>query len=461
MSRKHYHFMGIGGISMSGLARHYLAEGHRVSGCDAADGNTVGELRAAGIEVHVGHDPAHLDGVDTLVSTMAVPNTGIPGSVEELAAASELGIESIKRVDLLGRLFSERTSIGVTGSHGKSSITGMLATIFVQLADDPSVQIGANLPLIGGNMRHGSGPHIVAEVDESDPGFARLKTAIAVMPNLEADHVAGEYTERRNYHASLGDLESAVLSFARQADRLITCRDSEPLETLLGALPGRLTYGFHADSDYLLTDLELTAAGSSFIIHAPGGEQSDVTLGVPGVHNAQNAGAALAAAAEAGLPLAEAAAVLAEYRGVGRRWQLWGELRGAQIIDDYAVHPTEVTATLAVARNTGKRVRAVLQPHRWVRTALNWRDLSKAASVADEVLVLDIYGAGEDPIPGVSSELIVDRLGELGTPAAYHTADSALEYLRATAAEDDLMITLGAGDVWRIAAGLAEQPGPA
>ena len=461
MSRKHFHFMGIGGISMSGLARHYLAEGHEVSGCDAADGTTVTELRAAGIEVHVGHDPAHLAGVDTLVSTMAVPNAGIPGSVEELEAAKALGIESIKRVDLLGRLFSERTAIGVTGSHGKSSITGMLATIFVHLADDPSVQIGANLPLIGGNMRHGTGPHIVAEVDESDPGFARLKTAIAVMPNLEADHVAGEYTERRNYHASLGDLESAVLTFASQADRLITCRDAEPLEKLLSALPGRLTYGFHAESDYRLTDLQLTAGGSSFVIHAPDTTSASVTLNVPGVHNAQNAGAALAAAAEAGLSLTEAATVLEEYRGVGRRWQVWGELKGAQIIDDYAVHPTEVTATLAVARNTGKRVRAVLQPHRWVRTALHWRDLSAAASVADEVLVLDIYGAGEDPIPGVSSELIVDRIGELGTLAAYHTADSALEYLRATAGGNDLMITLGAGDVWLIAAGLAEPAGPA
>ena len=452
----HFHFMGIGGISMSGLARHYLAEGMRVSGCDAAESTTVRELREAGVEVHLGHDPAHLaDSVDLLISTMAVPNDRIPFSTEEIAEADRLGIESIKRVDLLGRLFRERTAVAVSGSHGKSSITGMLATLFVELADDPSVQIGANLPLIGGNMRHGRGPQLVAEVDESDPGFARLESGIALLSNLENDHIAGDYPERRNYHASIEDLQAAVCSFADRAGQLITCSDSAALEELLGDRAGRLTYGFAAEADFAIEDIHLTPGGSEFRLRAPDLNRVPVLLHVPGLHNAQNAAGALAAAAVAGLPLAEAAEVLAGYRGVGRRWQVWGSLNGADIVDDYAHHPAEVRATLAAARNTGQRIRAVLQPHRWIRTALHWKELAEAASAADEVLVLDVYAAGEDPIPGVSSGLIVDRIRSLGTDASHHTALSAVSYLQDTATENDLVLTLGAGDVWRVAASLS------
>ncbi len=451
----HFHFMGIGGVSMSGLARHYLAEGHTVSGCDASESATITALREAGMDIRIGHDPAHLDGVDTLVSTMAVPNSRIPGSLEEYEAAARLGLRTIKRVELLGQLFHERTAIGVTGSHGKSSITGMLATIFVELGDDPSVQIGAHLPLIGGNMRHGLGPHLVAEVDESDPGIARLAAEIAVMSNLEDDHVAGEYDERRNYHASLADLEAAVRSFAGNAKKLITCRDSASLEALLADHRDRLTYGFAEGSDYRAVDVNLTSGGSEFTLLTADGRRVPVLLKVPGLHNAQNAAGALAAADAAGLSLEQAARVLGGYVSVNRRWQFWGELAGAQIVDDYAVHPAEVAATLAVARNTGHKVRAVLQPHRWVRTAIHWRALAEAASAADEVLVLDIYAAGEDPIPGMGSELIVNRINELGTPASHHTKESALNYLRETVSGNDLFLTLGAGDVWRIAASLS------
>jgi len=452
----HFHFMGIGGISMSGLARHYRAEGHRVSGCDAAGSATLQQLRNDGIDVHVGHDPGHLaDAVDLLVSTMAVPNENIPGSSAELEAADALGIKSIKRIDLLARLFRERSAIAVTGSHGKSSITGMLATIFVELADDPSVQIGANLPLIGGNMRHGRGPQLVAEVDESDPGFAGLDSEVALLSNLENDHVAGDFPERRNYHASIEDLQAAVLSFAGRARQLLTCRDSAPLEELLGSHSGRLTYGFAPGADFRVKDSHLTPGGSEFTLRLPDSRSVQVTLNVPGLHNAQNAAGALAAAALAGLPPEAAAAALSDYAGVGRRWQVWGTVNGASIVDDYAHHPAEVRATLAAARNTGQRIRAVLQPHRWIRTALHWQELAEAASAADEVLVLDVYAAGEDPIPGVSSELIVERIRQLGTTASFHTAGTAVSYLQETAAENDLLLTLGAGDVWRVAASLS------
>lgn len=450
---KHIHFMGIGGISMSGLARHYHAEGLRISGCDSQDSPQLQTLRQHGIKVHVGHDPAHIDGVDLLVSTMAAPDPATPNSAAELEAALARGIPSIKRIDLLARLFRERAAVAITGSHGKSTITGMAATIFVALADDPSVQIGANLPLIGGNMRHGNGEFLVAEVDESDPGFARLDSRIAVITNLEDDHVAGQYGERRNYHASLADLEAAARSFAGRADVLMRCSDSQALTTLLGDQRNSVSYGF-APADYQVLDLQLAAAGSTFALRCPAGERVEVQLGVPGRHNVQNAAAALAAAHLAGLPLDAAAAVLSTYGGVGRRWQVWGFRNGALVIDDYAHHPVEVAATLAAARNTGKRVRAILQPHRWVRTALHWRALADAAACADEILVLDVFAAGESPIQGISSSLIVDRLLAGGHQASHHTLESATHYLQNSATEGDLIITLGAGDVWQVAADL-------
>jgi UDP-N-acetylmuramate--alanine ligase len=456
---QHIHFMGIGGISMSGLARHYQAEGFRVSGCDAFDSPLLQSLHEQGIEVHVGHDPAHVAGVDLLVSTMAAPNPATRNSVAELQAASDAGIASIKRIDLLARLFRERAAVAVTGSHGKSTITGMISTVFLALADDPSIQIGANLPLIGGNMRHGTGEFLIAEVDESDPGFARLESRIAVITNLEDDHVAGQYGERRNYHASLADLESAARSFADRAGLVLRCSDSESLNRLLRNQRNSVSYGFAMMSDYQVLDVSLAAAGSSFRLRCPAGEQVSVQLGVPGRHTVQNAAAALAAAHLAGLPLDGAAAALSTYGGVGRRWQVWGNVSGALVIDDYAVHPVEVAATLAVARNTGRRVRAILQPHRWVRTALHWQALADAAACADEILVLDVFPAGESPIPGISSQLIVDRLLAGSHQASHHTIESASHYLKGSAKEGDLIITLGAGNVWQVAADLVAGAG--
>ncbi|HEX7003246.1 MAG TPA: UDP-N-acetylmuramate--L-alanine ligase [Trueperaceae bacterium] len=453
--KPHLHFMGIGGVSMSGLARHYRVRGFRVSGCDSAESPVVQQLRKEGIEVALGHHPSHLEGVDLLVTTMAVP-----ADSEESCAAPAAGVETIRRIELLRRLFADYQSIGVTGTHGKSTTTGMIAQLFIELRQDPSVQLGATLPMLGGNMRTGRGRHLIAEVDESDPGFARLSSEIAVLINLEDDHIAGEHDERRNYHASLEDLEAAARSFAVNARKVIACADWPSLREVVRDLPAVVTYGLSEGADYRVTELALTALGSSFTLRAPGGRSVKVTLTVPGVHNAQNAAAALATADVAGLPLDDAARALATFGGVGRRWQRWGDPEGALIIDDYAHHPTEVEATLKAARNTGRRVRAVLQPHRWVRTARHWPALADAAALADEVIVLDVYAAGETRIPGVSVEQIVERIAAKGRPAAYHDQQSAIDYLRGSLDPDDLVITLGAGDVWKVAESLSRLSAP-
>ncbi len=459
MSR-HLHFMGIGGVSMGGLARHHHAAGDRVSGCDLADGDDLDALRADGIPAVVGHDPAHLDGdadlgpVDALVVSAAVA-----ADAPERRAAEARGLPVLRRMDVLAQLFDAHAALGVTGTHGKSTTSGMLATILLHAGRDPSVQLGATLPTLNGVMRFGRGPHLVAEVDESDPGFADLRAQVAVVTNLEDDHVAGDHGERRTYHAAYADLEAATRRFAHAARTLVWCADWPGLAAVVADHPDAVAYGETADADYRVRDLTLDGDGAHFRLVGPDAAV-DVALHVPGRFNALNAAAALAAAHRAGVPLADGAAALATFRGVGRRWQRWGDVRGARIVDDYAHHPTEVAATLTAARATGRRVRAVLQPHRWVRTARHWPALADAAAAADEVVVLDVYGAGEARIPGVTRDAIVERIVAAGTPARGADVDGAIAYLAGDLRDGDLVLTLGAGDVWRVAAGLAGE-GPA
>ncbi|UCH24620.1 MAG: UDP-N-acetylmuramate--L-alanine ligase [Trueperaceae bacterium] len=444
--KPHLHFMGIGGIGMSGLARWYALDGYRISGCDAVDTPLLMELRQAGLQVHVGHNPDHLEDASVFVSSMAVPDHH-----PEILTARSRGLRMMKRIELLADLCRKRKAVAVTGTHGKSTTTGMIASIFLGLGQDPSVQLGANLPLLPGNYRYGGGEHVIAEVDESDPGFAQLESELAIITNLEDDHIAGNFEERRNYHASFADLQRATREFSQRTKQLLICADWRELGTLLGDLGNTLSYGFDPSSDYYIDKLELAETGCRFELRTPNGSRHPIRLAIPGRHNAQNATAALAAADLAGLPLEAAARQLGRFSGVGRRWQVWSSKAGTLIIDDYAHHPTEVAATLTAAHDTGRRVRAVLQPHRWIRTALHWEALADAASLADEVLVLDIYSAGEEAIAGIGPDLIAHRLQKGGTSASCHDLASASDYLLRTLVEGDLVITLGAGDVWKVA----------
>ena len=451
MSAPHLHFVGIGGVSMHALALWYRREGCRVSGCDALGGPVLELLAEHGIDCCQGHDPAHVEDADVVVYSMAIPE-----SHPELVAARRRGARVVRRIELLAELFAQRRTIAITGTHGKSTTTGMTATVLHGLGADPSVQIGAHLPLIGGNERYGEGPDLVAEVDESDPGFAELHASVAVMTNLEDDHIAGPYSERRNYHASLADLEAAAVRFASNSRALVYCADWPRLEELLAGREDAVRYGESPAADYRVEELTLAADGSRFRLRRPRREPLAVRLGVPGRHNVLDAAAALAAVEVAGYDPAGGLEALAAYRGVGRRWERWGEPGGALVVDDYAHHPTEVAATLSTARATGRRVRAVLQPHRWVRTARHWKALADAAALADEVLVLDVYSAGEERLPGVGVDMIVARILEHGVPASHHDMASAAAYLAGTLEANDLVVTLGAGDVWKVARALTQ-----
>lgn len=443
---KHVHFMGIGGVGISALAYVLHKEGWRVSGCDAGAGERLERLRREGIEVFGGHDPAHVAGVDVLVASNAIP----PEHPELLEAARQ-GIERRERMRVLADVLGRGRSIGVSGTHGKTTTTAMIAHVFTRLGADPLVMVGADLSSIGGNVRWGEGPHRIAEVDESDPLIAAVKVDLAVLTNLEDDHVAATPDARKTYHASYADLERAVHSYARNAGRVLYNADWPSLQELTAGLE-RVGYGFGAGR------YQADAADENgFTLTIDGRPAARVRLAVAGRHNVENATAALAAAHLEGLDLEEAAAALADFQGAARRFEKQGELRGALVIDDYAHHPTEVAATLAAARASGRRVRVVFQPHRYGRTRQMWRRFAEALLDADEVLVLEVYSAGEAPLEGVSGSLIANRLRELGHGAArFADWDEARDYLKNSAAAGDLILTMGAGDVGRLGRELLE-----
>ena len=446
---KHVHFMGIGGVGISALAYVLHREGWKVSGCDAHPSELARRLGELGVEVRTGHDPAHLEGVDVLVASNAVP-----ANHPERLAAARAGVPVMARMQVLAGILERGRSIGVSGTHGKTTTTSMIAHVFTELGTDPVVLVGAAVPSLGGNARWGAGRHRIAEVDESDPLFAEVAVDLAVLTNLEDDHVAAG-AARQTYHADYASLRAAARSFAERAGRVLYNADWDELEALTQGLE-RVGYGFERGR-YRAADLRLEAGGSRFVLTHDGDPLVEVELAVPGRHNVENAVAALATAHLEGLDPALAARALAGYKGAARRFQTTGHLRGAWVVDDYAHHPTEVRATLEAARATGRRVRVVFQPHRYLRTQQMWARFAEALRGADEVWVLDVYAASEEPIPGVSGALIADRLRELGHERARFAGwDEVRRTLAASAEAGDLILTMGAGDVWKLGRELVE-----
>lgn len=436
------HFVGIGGAGMSGIARILLARGVRVSGSDLKDARGLEALREAGASVFVGHRPEQVDAPDAVVVSSAIP----PGNVE-VRQAERSGIPVVNRAEVLASLARGKRSVAVAGTHGKTTTTSMISVMLFRTGLDPTFVIGGELNESGSGAGHGEGEVFVAEADESDGSFLLLQPEIAVVTNVEEDHL--------DFYAGREDVEAAFGTFAGGARRVIACWDDPGVRRALnGAYADLVRYGSGEATDVRLRHEELAWNGSRAVVEVQG-EPVEVVLSVPGRHNLLNAAAALGVARMLDVPLEDAARALRTYSGVRRRFESRGAAAGATFVDDYAHHPTEVTATLEAARIDGRgRLVAVFQPHRYSRTQAMWRALGESLAAADVVVVTDVYSAGERPIPGVTGKLLVDALAEAapGKRVVYLPRRSELaSFLAREVRPGDLVITLGAGDVTMVA----------
>ncbi|WP_263164683.1 UDP-N-acetylmuramate--L-alanine ligase [Streptomyces sp. SCSIO ZS0520] len=436
------HFIGIGGAGMSGIAKILAQRGAKVAGSDAKDSPVTEALRALGATVHLGHDASHL----AEDASSVVVSSAIREDNPELARAAELGIPVVHRSDALAALMTGLRPLAVAGTHGKTTTTSMLAVALTTLGLDPSYAIGGDLDLPGSNARHGEGEIFVAEADESDRSFHKYAPEVAVVLNVELDH-----------HANYASLDEIYESFETFADRvvpggtLVVCADHAGARELTRRLSGVrvVTYGEAEDADVRV--LSVVPQGlKSEVTAVLDGQEHVFAVSVPGRHYALNAVAALAAGAALGVPAAELATALGSYTGVKRRLQLKGEAGGVQVIDSYAHHPTEMAADLEAMRAAAGdgRILVVFQPHLFSRTQELGTEMGQALALADASLVLDIYPAREDPIPGVTSALITEAARAAGGEVtALPAKEGVPEAVAGMAKPGDLVLTMGAGDV--------------
>jgi UDP-N-acetylmuramate--alanine ligase len=442
------HFVGLGGAGMSGIARIMLTRGITVSGSDSAPSALLDELTALGASAHIGHAAANLGDLgagDTLVVSSAIRPDN-----PELTEASRRGMRVLHRAAALASVMSGRRVIAVAGTHGKTTTTSMLTTVLRECGADPSYVIGGILTETGLGAEDGTGMDFVAEADESDGSFLLLSPDVAVITNVEADHLD-------NYE-SLADIEAAFTTFGgRISGIVLICADDPGAERVAARLdPARVRrYGESPHADYRLSEVRSHGMSIGFTVSAdrgPFGEiLSRMTVAVPGHHNALNATAAFAAAVELGFAPPRVAAALAGYRGARRRMELKGEADGILVLDSYAHHPTELAADLRAARDIadGGRVIAVFQPHLFSRTRIFATDFGAALGLADQALVLDVYAAREDPEPGVTGQLVVDAVPG-GRARFMPDRAQVTEVVAALAAPGDVVLTMGAGDVTRL-----------
>jgi UDP-N-acetylmuramate--alanine ligase len=436
------HFIGVGGAGMSGIAHVLHERGVSVTGSDLKMSRYAQQLADEGVPVAVGHAAANLGDPEIVVVSSAIPESN-----PELAEARRRGIDVWQRARMLAHLAGDLRTIAVGGTHGKTSTSSMIAQMLAAMGEDPTFLIGGELNDMGANAKCGKGPWYVVEADESDGSLLNLDPFLALVTNVEADHLdhySGIDEVREVFGAFVGNVapDGAALVWA----------DDPAMRYLAGRCPGRtVMYGRAEDADARLVSLTQDGLGHRFSVEFAGGRVVEGMIGVPGEHMVLNATAALAVAWVLGLDLDSAAAALATFTGVRRRFELVGEVEGVTVVDDYAHHPTEVAATIKGARKAGfERIWVVFQPHRYSRTAALGRDFGRVFGDADRVVLMDVYGAGETPIPGVSGKTVLDAVLDHAprSRVAYfpHRVDID-PYVTANVRSGDLVMTMGAGDV--------------
>jgi len=437
------HFVGIGGVGMSGIAEVLLDLGYQVSGSDLRAGETTERLTTLGGRIFLGHEAANVEGAQVVVYSTAVR----PDNPEVVAARAQ-GIPVIPRADMLAELMRMKYGVAVAGSHGKTTTTSLSAAVLARGGLDPTIVVGGRLQSIGSNARLGRGQFLVAEADESDGSFLRLSPAVVIVTNIDREHL--------DHYGSLEELRQAFIYFANRVPFYgvgILCSDDPQVRGILPQLTKRyVLYGTGPEAALRAADVRLGPEGSSFRVVADGNELGEVRVHLPGMHSVLNALAAVGVGLELEVPFPHIVTALEGFRGVGRRFELRGEAGGVRVVDDYGHHPTEVAATLAAARTLGRRVLVMFQPHRYTRTALLHREFGACFADADRVYVLDIYAAGETPVPGVTARTIVESAEALGQGQVVYVGDgdAAVAAVAREARPGDLVLTLGAGDVWKL-----------
>jgi len=437
------HFVGIGGIGMSGIAEVLVNLGYQVTGSDLEEGATVQRLRAMGATVARGHLAEGVGDADVVVVSSAVR----PDNPEVLEARRRQ-IPVIPRAEMLAELMRIKYGIAIAGSHGKTTTTSMVAQVLAGAGLDPTIIIGGRLGVIDSNAKLGRGDLLVAEADESDGSFLRLTPTIAVVTNIDAEHL--------EHYGTLPRLQDSFADFLNKVPFYgvgIVCLDDPGVQEILPRLSRRVvTYGFSAQADLSATDVELSGFKAAYTVLLQGKRLGRVTLRVPGRHSIQNSLAAIAVGLDLEVPFGSIAAELSRFSGADRRFQLKGEASGIMIIDDYGHHPSEILATLSAAKKGfGRRTVVVFQPHRYTRVKALLSEFARAFYDADVLAVCDIYPAGEPPIPGVAAEGVAQAIKEHGHKDVTLVKDlkQVPAWLRQRVRDGDMVITMGAGSVYK------------
>jgi UDP-N-acetylmuramate--alanine ligase len=438
--RRPIHFVGIGGAGMSALALIAVRRGVAVTGCDA-DPTGAADLSALGVMVHAGHDPSHLDGARAVVVTAAVP-------VEhpELRRARELDLPIVPRKVALAALVGGARSVGVSGTHGKTTTTVMTTEALAAAGLHPTGLAGGRVAAWGGNALIDGDDLFVVEADEYDQAFLTLHPTVAIVNNVEADHL--------ECYGSVEALEDAFVEFAGRARVALVSADDPGAQRVAAQVARAMRFGFAADADVRIGEVEQGARGTEATVSWRGGRKARLRLAVPGIHNLRNAVGALAAVDALGGSLEPAIEALATFSGVGRRFERLGEHGGVAVVDDYAHHPSELAATLAAARQAfpGRRLVAVFQPHLYSRTIAHGDAMGQALAAADLVFVTEIYAAREQPVPGVSGRQVAEAAVKAGADARFEPVRAEVgRRVRDALEPGDVVLTLGAGDITRVA----------
>ncbi|MGH9617944.1 MAG: UDP-N-acetylmuramate--L-alanine ligase [Acidobacteriaceae bacterium] len=444
---QHVHFIGIGGIGMSGIAEILLNLGHRVSGSDLKRSPITDRLLSLGATIFEGHSAANIAGADVVVTTSALSSTN-----PEVLAAREKSIPVIQRAEMLAELMRLKYGVAIAGMHGKTTTTSMIAAVLAAGGLDPTVVVGGRVEAMGSSARLGSSQYLVAEADESDRSFLKLSPILAVVTNIDREHM--------DCYRDMEDVERAFVCFMDRVPfygATTACIDDPKLAALLPRVRHSvLTYGMASEAAFRLQVLPAenrrqSGGESHFLVHRKGDALGPFALSVPGLHNLRNATAAVAIGMQLGVSVEKIAAGLAEFHGVERRFQRKGEVRGVTVVDDYGHHPTEIRATLEAAHQCGfRRILVLFQPHRYTRTRDLIQEFRDCFQAADIVRVVDIYAASETPIPGVDAPALVEVIE--GADVGYSPSfEDAVEQLAHVAGPGDLILTMGAGNIYQAA----------